>query len=971
MSKVISARKRVLTLILSILILILYIGSSALSYVYAENSEQKPEKIRIGFFPSYGMSKDSSYDELSGFTYDYFEEIAKYTNFEYEYVPCTWGEGLSMLENGEIDIFGPMQKTDAREKIFSFTDMNFGYEYIALYALNQSNIFYNDFEFFDGMKVGIEFNSPHINIMNSFCTEYDINIEYVTTSGDDILGDLKNGLYDVFLSGSLLDIDETKVVEKIGVLPFYYAIKKDNVKLLNQLNYALRAIHQENFDFCSQLFEKYYGSKSISIPDFTKEETEIINQFPSLSVAVTVPIDSVDPQTGNISGMTVDVLELISKQCGIKFNYSLYKDNTNADIQVISNINTNSDKNSRTTTEFLSSPVVLIQKAEKSADDSDDNIDKSDKIAVPITTFPDVSTIMRKYPGAQILEYKTSVEAMRALKKGEVDMAVSSLYIFSCLVKTENLQNYIAVPTDLKFNVKMRVSENLPEKMIGILNKSIKRVPQDEVNSAMFSSSIKYYKENAFLGFIKRNTVPIILVIILFVVLIILNISKSKRKLLQKAAYYDSVTGLPTILKFKDDITEILKTAKPDEYMIVAIDIDKFAYINNLLGYKTGNTILKITAEHLKSRLSPKTYIAREMSDIFLFFLKTKELNEFVCKDNDIIKKLEPILGIDYPLSFSIGVFVINDTNEDIMYMIDKANCARKYYKNSYKTSFTKYTYEMEQEFLKRRRIHLNMAQGLSRNEFILYLHAKTDLRTHKIKGAEVLVRWHTQDGDILSPNDFIPLFEANGFIYQLDLYMFEKTCQILHMWEKEQITNIPRLSVNISKKTLHTDGLCNSLLYYVSKYKINMRHIELELTESAFSENKKKTIEIISHLKSVGFIISLDDFGSGYSSFNMLKNIDIDVIKIDKEFLEHSLMNERGNKIIHSIIDLAKTLDIETVAEGVETEEQAELLTGFGCNLAQGFYFAKPLDISSFDINCFGFIPEVEEPEDSTQTQI
>ncbi|MEG0115771.1 MAG: EAL domain-containing protein, partial [Hydrogenoanaerobacterium sp.] len=223
-----------------------------------------------------------------------------------------------------------------------------------------------------------------------------------------------------------------------------------------------------------------------------------------------------------------------------------------------------------------------------------------------------------------------------------------------------------------------------------------------------------------------------------------------------------------------------------------------------------------------------------------------------------------------------------------------------------------------------------------------------------KIVGAEALIRWNHPQKGLIPPIMFVPIFEKNGFIKKIDLYVFEQTCQMFARWRNAGFGDIPiTVSVNLSRLHIHNTNLAEQLLEITQKYEIDPSLIELELTESMVFYNTVELIDTMHKLKSVGFKISVDDFGSGYSSLNLLKDLPADILKLDKAFLdglESSDSNNAGQMIIKKIIEMAQCLNLITVAEGVETAEQVKMLTQMGCNIAQGYYYAKPMPMKEFE---------------------
>lgn len=247
-----------------------------------------------------------------------------------------------------------------------------------------------------------------------------------------------------------------------------------------------------------------------------------------------------------------------------------------------------------------------------------------------------------------------------------------------------------------------------------------------------------------------------------------------------------------------------------------------------------------------------------------------------------------------------------------------------------------------------KRNLEKDFEEGIAKNEFKIFLQPKFDIKTEQILGAEALIR-REKNGKLIMPNEFIPEYEKTGLITKLDMFVFESVCKKLKEWKDNGYKLIP-IAINESRRQLYNDNHVKELEETVKKYKVNPNLIELELTETVVVENIEKAKEAEKKVHSLGFVVSMDDFGVGYSSFYMLKNINIDVLKIDKSFSDEVIESKRGRIILESIIDMAKKLEIKTVAEGIETKEQIEYLKQIGCDMVQGYYYEKPIPIKKFE---------------------
>lgn len=421
---------------------------------------------------------------------------------------------------------------------------------------------------------------------------------------------------------------------------------------------------------------------------------------------------------------------------------------------------------------------------------------------------------------------------------------------------------------------------------------------------------------------------------------------KSKQRALKKIINQDELTLLLSEKKFLEEAKILLSKSLPNEYMLISMDIDKFKIINELYGYEKGTELLVEVASNIATYFSEADLKARVIADNFLILIKT-DLYKLNCsmKGNfcNYIKNIQRnILNEDFNINISQGIYIVDDTSLSLNYMIDCVNSARVDGKKIYGNKTVIFDKEMQKKRELYNFIITNMEHALIYENFKVYYQPKVDLNSGKLVGFEALVRWVKDNGEIIPPNDFIPIFETNEFISRLDYYIFSKVCVFI----SENITkhNIPRISVNLSGITILKSDVVNTLIHILEFYDLEPKHLELEITESAMIDNFQSLANKVYELRKVGFVVSMDDFGSGLSSLNRLKDIHFDIIKIDKLFIENTLESERGVYIIENIIRMSKYLDLLIVAEGIETENQAKLLKKLGCNIAQGYYFAKPM---------------------------
>lgn len=417
-------------------------------------------------------------------------------------------------------------------------------------------------------------------------------------------------------------------------------------------------------------------------------------------------------------------------------------------------------------------------------------------------------------------------------------------------------------------------------------------------------------------------------------------------------AYKDNLTGIWNQNYIQKEIDNLINSK--GKYAYISLDINNFKFINNLLGFDNGNLVLKIIGEEINSNLKEHEIVARYSVDIYSIIFKYETKEEIIKRIAAIIVKIKKRMFEEFNrntnIEFSCGVCLIEDEDMTLRNIADSADIARKKVKGKFGVNIEFFDNNMRNEITDRNNIEEMMEKALLLNEFKVYLQPKINMISSKLVGAEALVRWESKEKGFLTPDKFIPIFENNGFIIKLDFYVFEQVCEYLALIS-EDISELPTISVNMSRLHLYDKDFVYDLKSIADRYQVDTRYLEIEITENAFFEDAEQLIDTARQIKKFGFKISVDDFGSGYSSLNMLKDIAVDIIKIDKQFLDFTDNNEKGKKILKSIIGMANDINMEVVIEGVETREQVNMLTTFNCEIAQGYYYSRPLPINDYNI--------------------
>ena len=471
---------------------------------------------------------------------------------------------------------------------------------------------------------------------------------------------------------------------------------------------------------------------------------------------------------------------------------------------------------------------------------------------------------------------------------------------------------------------------------------------EDVVVALFYSDDAFNMSENGIVG---STVVTVAIIIILMTLLLVIELLSSARtnKMIEKFAFEDEITGGTNLNYFKRKAAEILKRYRVMAFSIHRFDISNFRYINEAYGHEKADLLLKVITEEAEHIFSSNEICVRMNADQFVLLTKnTLDLEErlFVFTDKVNARALD--IGIRYPIKFKRGVYKVQDTSEDISIIIDKANAARKELNGEEKVCVAVYSDKMVKDMRKVDLIESTMERALFNGEFKLFIQPKWDISENHLYGGEALVRWIRDDGTMVYPSDFIPVFEKNGFIEQLDMYMLESSCQLIRQLVDAGKPVYP-ISVNQSRVLLHNPQYLEKVKEVMKRYGVPKRSIELEVTETVLFMDQGKMLSIMNSLKAEEIPLSMDDFGSGYSSLNMLKDFPFDVLKIDKEFFSESITSEASILILTKIVEMAHGLGIKVICEGVETKDQVEMLRKIGVRYVQGYYFSRPLPGARF----------------------
>ncbi len=442
----------------------------------------------------------------------------------------------------------------------------------------------------------------------------------------------------------------------------------------------------------------------------------------------------------------------------------------------------------------------------------------------------------------------------------------------------------------------------------------------------------------------------VVFFIFYFLIFFVMRAREDSNRRLFATAFVDTLTGADNFNRMCEQFDAKLAGLNRQAALVI-LDINKFKVINDLHGYERGNEVLKRVARVLSENVAAEESFCRLSADNFILLLKYEERKEFVRRLKALAALLKRNCTVEDSCLMLDMAFGIYEITEDVPFyiMLDRAHLALEHAKQHTFEKFEFYDVADRNRIVAEQQIESAMESALSNGEFELYLQPKCDFATGEIRGAEALVRWNRGGGRMVRPDEFIPVFERNGFILQLDMFIMEEAARLLAKWRTEQMPLVP-LAVNFSRLHLNDARFIPQMRRIMAQYNLPTQLIEAEITESVIFNNLERAQEVISGLHLYGFPVAMDDFGSGYSSLNVLKELKFDSIKLDKEFLAGFEENPRAKKVIEGAVQMIKTLDVNIVTEGVETREQAEFLRQCGADLAQGYFFSRPVTVTTFE---------------------
>ncbi len=928
--------------------------------------------VRVGWYESSFNRMDAT-GRRFGYAYEYQMKIAAYTGWQYEYVSDSWPQLLQMLISGEIDLMSDVSYTEERTQSMLFPSLPMGSEeYYLFVAAGNNEISSANPATLNGKKVGVNQGSVQAGYFREWAARQGVAAEVVEVNGSEAESQamLNSGALDAYVTVDSFSVDaagnegQPMPVFRIGASDFYFAVNRQRPDLLAQLNTALSRIQEENRYYNQQLTDKHLVTSGANA-FLTPEEKSWQESHGPIRVGYQdnyLAFCAMDPETGELTGALKDFLEDAGKSlmnARIDFEPMAFP-TAEAAIQAMfrgevdcvfpANLSPGDGENLGL---FMTPPLMrtelfaVVRQAEQQLFTGYTHV-----VVAVNEGNPNYDGCLRdEFPNWHRVYYATTDDCLRAVARNVADCVLISSYRYNNIARQCEQLRLATVPVGTGLDYCFAVAAGSPE-LYSVLARVTALVPEASINSAL-SYYITEDAKSTLGDFVIEHAGLLAIiggVILLTILALLLRSSRAARKAarLISATETDALTGLYSREYFLEYAGRMCQ-AHPDTPMdAVVLNIDRFHAVNALIGREFGDQVLRTLAAELRTVAKETDGIAgRFGADRFDLFCRPQQDYQGIC--NRLQQRINALeQGADIRLRMGVKPW---QKGMEVVQLFDRARTACSMVRANSVKHLIVFDEEMQHQEDFEQRLLNDVHRALTAYEFEVYYQPQFDIQQTppKLIGAEALVRWNHPELGLLSPNDFIPLMERNGKIGEVDRFVWAEAARQIARWRDFCGVTIP-VSVNLSRMDVFDPALEGELEKLLSYNGLRADAIHLEVTESAYTGNAEQVIRVVDGLRRKGFVVEMDDFGTGYSSLSMLSAMPVDVLKMDRAFIQRIGENEKDAHLVAAILGISRSLQIPVVAEGVETEEQLRLLKELGCDLVQGFFFSEPLPADEFE---------------------
>ncbi len=922
--------------------------------------------VRVGFFPMGGYHETMPDGSFSGMDVEYLENLCDYVNWSVEYVPCeSWDEALKMLSDKEVDLVGSAQYSRERAEIYQYADLASGYTFGTIAVKGDSPLAYEDFDAMGEITFGVVATYVRKQEFMEYLRGHGIGSpsvrEYEST--DALQEALSAGEIDALVH-SLTEIKEgQRVIGRFAPMPFYYITYPGNEELMQELNQGIADVKMNRPELENELMVKYYDSRLDHTILLTSEEKDYIRQKQELTVGCLdgyYPFSYVDEE-GAYSGLVKQMLEEMAAGTGLSFSYAVMKNMDEAkealargEIDIIGYCGESAGEirqaGGALTKVYAQVPHVIVMKR-------GDRTEELQVLAVAGDNFSEEGGVSYG-EGAELLILEDQEACLHAVRTGRASAALCDGYMAEYLLGSSLGFGQMEIHTVLSdvHSIRMAVLDDAQSPLLGILNKELVEITDTMVNDYMLQDN--FYSKISVESFIRDHSFTIILLLFAVAVLVIFvmyrMLENSRR--LQKLMYKDTDFDIWNLNYLKYRASLKLGTGANRKYAIVYTDICQFKSYNTLYGWSAGQKLLERIIEVLSEEIdSERELYARSHGSHFVLFVCYEDMEALTERMKAMAGRISEHIyekeGIR--MAQAMGVCGIGEEAADIQLALSYAIQAVDPLKDSHSNVIRIYDDELRDRLKEQHEREKLLDSVDFQKDFVAYYQAKVDIRDERVVGAEALVRFKdpSAGGAIRAPGFFVPYYEQTGKITEIDFFVMESVCKMLRKRLDRGLSVVP-ISCNFSRTHFVKDGFPERFEAMIGRYRIPRELIEVEITETLVVEEmqQQKVKENVERLKRAGVHLSIDDFGSGYSSLGVFEQIPASVIKLDRSFLLNNENRTRQVQIMKNIVNLAKDLEAQVVCEGVETEKDTELMMEIGAYVAQGYRYCKPVPEEVFE---------------------
>lgn len=924
--------------------------------------------VRVAFFPMGGYHETLTDGSFSGMDVEYLENLQDYVNWTVEYVPCdSWDEALKMLADKEVDLVGSAQYSPERAEIYRYADLASGYTFGAIAVQGESGLAYEDFAAMQNLTYGcvgtyvrkqefLEYLKGH-GIENPRLREYE--------NTADLQEALAQRKIDAMVH-SLTEIKEgQRVVGRFAPMPFYYITYPGNDDLLREMNQGIADLKMNRPELENELMAKYYDSRLDQTILLTSEEKQYIAEHKTLTVGWfdgCYPF-SYENEEGAPRGLAMQILEEVGMSTGLSFDYvkmgnmdAAKKALAEGRIDVISycgeEVGNIKEAGGALTKVYAQVPRVIVMKRSSRTDEIQTLAVTSENI------YEEGGASLFKDGQMQLLIRESPEACLWAVRANEAEAALCDGYLAEYLLGSNLGLGQLEIHTVLSevHSVRMAVRDDGDSLLPGILNKELLEITDKMVSDYMLQDN--FYSKMSVDTFIRENSTAIIAILIAVAAIIILVLYRmlQNSRRLQQLMYKDTDFDIWNINYLKYRASLMLNKEKDIKYAIVYTDICQFKSYNALYGWNAGQKLLERTINVIADEIdNEKELYARSYGSHFVLFVCYEDMDQLSARMMAMSERISNQIyeqeGIR--MAQAVGVCAIEPEAEDVQLALSYAIQAVDPLKDSHSNAIRIYDDKLREQLREQHEREKLLDSVDFQKDFVAYYQAKVDIRDERVVGAEALVRFKdpTAGGAIRAPGFFVPYYEQTGRITQIDFFVMESVCKMLRRRLDEGLAVVP-VSCNFSRTHFVKEGFPERFEAVLTKYDVPKDLIEVEITETLVVEEMQQQMvkKNVAILKGKGIHLSIDDFGSGYSSLGVFEQIPASVIKLDRSFLLNNENRERQVQIMKNIVNLASDLEAQVVCEGVETENDTELMMEIGAYVAQGYRYCKPVPEDVFE---------------------